>query len=124
LVTELDVNNLVDKVEKVTKQREMDLSTDADLSIGVMNLINLEEHLFFTAEETGKDEYFDLLIEVRNMRIELLKKIVKESEGEVWCISKHLLTACMRLMETGTKLLGGGKKDEAKSLFGHCLKIK
>ena len=50
LVTELDVNNLVDKVEKVTKQREMDLSTDADLSIGVMNLINLEEHLFFTAE--------------------------------------------------------------------------
>jgi len=71
MVTELDVNNLVDKVEKVTKQREMDLSTDADLSIGVMNLINLEEHLFFTAEETGKDEYFDLLIEVRKMRIEL-----------------------------------------------------
>lgn len=117
MVTELDVNNLVDKVEKVTKQREMDLSTDADLSIGVMNLINLEEHLFFTAEETGKDEYFDLLTEVRKMRIELLKKIIKESEGEVWCISKHLLTASMRLMETGTKLLGEGKKDEAKSLF-------
>ena len=95
----------------------MDLSTDADLSIGVMNLINLEEHLFFTAEETGKDEYFDLLIEVRKMRIELLKKIIKESVGEVWCISKHLLTASMRLMETGTKLLGEGKKDEAKSLF-------
>lgn len=117
MVTELDVNNLVDKVEKVTKQREMDLSTDADLSIGIMNLINLEEHLFFTAEETGKDEYFDLLIEVRKMRIELLKKIIKESEGEVWCISKHLLTACMRFMETGTKLLGESKKEEAKSLF-------
>lgn len=117
MVTELEMNNLVDKVEKVTKQREMDLSTDADLSIGVMNLINLEEHLFFTAEETGKDEYLDLLIEVRKMRIELLKKIVKESEGEVWCISKHLLTACMRFMETGTKLLGEDKKEEAKSLF-------
>jgi hypothetical protein len=117
MATELDVNNLIDKVDKVTKQREMDLSTDADLSIGIMNLINLEEHLFFTAEETGKDEYFDLLQEVRKMRIELLKKITKESEGEVWCISKHLLTASMRFMETGTKLLGEGNKEEAKSLF-------
>ena len=117
MVTELDAKKLMDKVEKVTKQREMDLSTDADLSIGIMNLINLEEHLFFTAEETGKDEYFDLLQEVRNMRIELLKKIIKESEGEVWCMSKHLLTASMRLMETGTKLLGEGNKEDAKSLF-------
>ena len=41
MVTESDVNELVDKVEKVTKQREMDLSTDADLSIGIMNLISL-----------------------------------------------------------------------------------
>jgi hypothetical protein len=117
MVTESEVNELVDKVEKVTKRREMDLSSDADLSIGIMNLINLEEHLFFTAEETGKDEYFDLLQEVRHMRVELLKKIIKEYEGEVWCISKHLLTAAMRLMETGTKQLEVGNKQEAKSLF-------
>jgi hypothetical protein len=45
-----------------------------------MNLISLEGHLFFTAEETDKDEYFDLLREVRGMRIELLKKIIKGSE--------------------------------------------
>ena len=95
----------------------MDLSADADLSIGIMNLIALEGHLFFTAEETDKDEYFDLLREVRKMRIELLKKIIKEYEGEVWCISKHLLSASIRLMETGTKLLEEDKIEEAKSLF-------
>ncbi len=117
MVTESDVNKLVDDVERVTKRKEMDLSSDADLSIGIMNLINLEEHLFYTAMETGKDDYLDTLQEVRRMRVELLKKIVKESEGEVWCISKHLLTASMRLMETGTKRLEEGKKDEAKSLF-------
>jgi hypothetical protein len=117
VVTESDVNELVDKVEKVTKKKEMDLSVDADLSIGIMNLISLEGHLFFTAEETDKDEYFDLLREVREMRIELLKKIIKGSEGEVWCISKHLLSASIRLMETGTKLLGEGEIKEAKSLF-------
>jgi hypothetical protein len=117
MVIESDVNELVDKVEKVTKQREMDLSSDADLSIGIMNLISLEGHLFFTAEETHKDEYFDLLLEVRKMRIELLRRIIKEYEGEVWCISKHLLSASIRLMETGSKQLGKGKKEEAKLLF-------
>ena len=49
--------------------------------------------------------------------MELLKKIIKEYEGEVWCISKHLLTASMRLMETGTKQLEAGNREEAKSLF-------
>lgn len=117
MVTESDVNKLVENVERITKRKELDLSSDADLSIGIMNLINLEEHLFFTAMETGKDDYLDTLQEVRRMRVELLKKIVKESEGEVWCISKHLLTASMRLMETGTKRLDEGNKDEAKSLF-------
>jgi len=47
----------------------------------------------------------------------LLKKIIKEYEGEVWCISKHLLAASMRLMEVGTKQLGMGKDKEAYDLF-------
>lgn len=117
MVTESDVNKLVSEVERVTKKKEMDLSSDADLSMAIMNLINLEEHLFFTAMETGKDSYYDILKEVRRMRAELLKKIVKKSEGEVWCISKHLLTASMRLMETGTKQLEADNREEAKSLF-------
>jgi hypothetical protein len=51
------------------------------------------------------------------MRKELLKKLVKEYEGEVWCISKHLLAASMRLMEVGTKQLGAGNRKEAEDLF-------
>jgi len=47
----------------------------------------------------------------------LMQKMIKEYEGEVWCISKHLLSASMRLMEVGTKQLGVGKKDEAYELF-------
>ena len=44
----------------------------------------------------------------------VLKKIIKDYEGEVWCISKHLLAASMRLMEVGTKQLGQNKKEEAE----------
>jgi hypothetical protein len=111
------LNEFVEKIDQMKKQDKMDLSSDQDLSIAIMNLISIEEHFFFTAEKTGKNEYFDLLQEVRKMRGELLRKIIKEYEGEVWCISKHLLAASMRLMEVGTKQQGMGKKEEAQELF-------
>jgi len=110
-------NELVEKVDNMKKQDKLDLSSDQDLSIAIMNLVSIEEHFFFTGVKTGKKEYFDLLQEVRKMRGDLLRKIVKEPEGEVWCISKHLLGASMRLMEVGTKQQGMGKKEEARELF-------
>ncbi|MEI6587395.1 MAG: hypothetical protein WCO05_00420 [Candidatus Moraniibacteriota bacterium] len=111
------LNEFVEKIDQMKKQDKLDLSSDQDLSIAIMNLISIEEHFFFTAEKTGKNEYFDLLQEVRKMRGELLRKIIKEYEGEVWCISKHLLAASMRLMEVGTKQQGMGNKEEAQELF-------
>ena len=108
---------LVQKVDKIVKEKKLDLSSDEDLSIGIMNLISIEEHLFFTAEKTENPAYYKILSEVREMRKELLKKIIKEYEGEVWCISKHLLSSSMRLMEVGTKQLGKGNKNEAEDLF-------
>ena len=111
------LNEFIEKVDHMKKQEKMDLSSDEDLSIAIMNLVSIEEHFFFTGAKLGKPEYFDLLKEVREMRKELLKKIIKEYEGEVWCISKHLLAASMRLMEVGTKQQGIGKKQEAQELF-------
>lgn len=115
--------DLLSKVEKVTKEKKLDLSSDEDLSIAIMNLISIEEHLFFTSQKTGKPAYLDLLNEVRKMRKELLQKIIKDYEGEVWCISKHLLASSMRLMEVGTKELGKGNKKEAQSLFDKAYKL-
>ena len=111
------LNEFIAKVDNMKKQEKMDLSADEDLSIAIMNLISIEEHLFFTGAKLNKPEYFDLIKEVREMRKGLLKKIIKEYEGEVWCISKHLLAASMRLMEVGTKQLGSGKEKEAYELF-------
>ena len=118
---------LINKVEKVTKEKKLDLSSGEDLSIGIMNLISIEEHLFFSAQKTGKKEYLDLLDEVRKMRIELLKEIIKDYEGEVWCISKHLLAASMRLMEVGTKELKESHDPEhrrrANKMFENSYKL-
>lgn len=118
-----DLTNLLEKVEKATKEKKLDLSSDEDLSVGIMNLISIEEHLFFTSQKTGKPKYLDLLNEVRLMRTELMKQIIQDYEGEVWCISKHLLAATMRLTEVGTKELKKGNKKMAWDLFEKAYKL-
>ncbi|OGM04984.1 hypothetical protein A2715_00690 [Candidatus Woesebacteria bacterium RIFCSPHIGHO2_01_FULL_39_32] len=118
-----DVNSLLKKVEEFTKQKELDLSSGEDLSIGIMNLISIEEHLFYTSQKTKDKKYLELLNEVRKMRTELMKEIIKDYEGEVWCISKHLLAASMRVMEVGTKELKKGNKDKAWDLFDKSYKL-
>ena len=112
-----DVKSLLEKVEEVTKQKELDLSSGEDLSIGIMNLISIEEHLFYTYNKTRDVKYIDLLNEIRKMRTDLMREIIKDYEGEVWCISKHLLAASMRVMEVGTKELKKNNKDKAEGLF-------
>lgn len=118
-----DYKDLLKKVEGVIEHKDVDLSADEDLSIAIMNLVSIEEHLFFTSQKTGKPQYLDILNEIRLMRTELLKKIIKDYEGEVWCISKHLLAASMRLMEVGTKELKKGNKKESWQLFEKSFKL-
>lgn len=112
-----NLGEFIEKFNNLKKQDKMDLSSDQDLSLAVMNLISIEEHLFFTGAKTGKLEYYDLLQEARDIRKDLLQRIIKDYEGEVWCISKHLLAASMRLMEVGTKQLSMNNKQEAYDLF-------
>ncbi|MEK7212315.1 MAG: hypothetical protein AAB686_01400 [Patescibacteria group bacterium] len=116
---------LAEKIKKMKASGEVDLSSEEDLSLAVMNLVSLEEHFFMTGEKTQKPEYFDILAEVRELRKKLLGRLIDRSkhEGETWCITKHLLATTMRLMEVGTKAQGDGKKEEAKELFDQAYKM-
>ncbi len=112
-----DLQSFMEKVKQMEKGEKLDLSAGEDLSIGIMNLISIEEHLFFSGGKTGDVKYYNLLDEVRKLRVSLLKEIIKEYNGEVWCISKHLLAASMRIMEVGTKELKKGNKEKAFDYF-------
>ena len=112
-----DINEFMDKVKAMEKGNKLDLSSDEDLSIAIMNLISMEEHFFFTYQKTKDEKYLDLLNQIREMRKSALKRIIKDYEGEVWCISKHLLAASMRFMEVGTKSQTKGDNEEAKEMF-------
>lgn len=112
-----NVKEFVEKLDAAKKVNPKDLSSDQDLTIGIMNLISIEEHLMFSGAKTGKHEFYDLIDEVREQRKQMMQKIIPSYEGEVWCISKHLLAASMRLFEVGTKALAAGDKAGAYDLF-------
>lgn len=122
-VEQKDFESLIQKIETLKKSGGVDLSTEEDLSIAVMNLVSLEEHFFFTGEKTARPEYFNFLTEVREVRKKLLARLIDQHEGETWCISKHLLATTMRLIEVGTKLQSDGKKAEAKETFDGAYKM-
>lgn len=116
-------DDLAKRIQELKGAKGADLSMEEDLSIAIMNLISLEEHFFFTAEKTQKSDYFDLLNEIREVRKELLARMIDQHEGETWCVSKHLLAATMRIMEVATKLQSDGKKQEAQQTFDQAYKI-
>ena len=121
MFTKKDFSKLLEKIEDSKKRGGYDLSTDEDLSLAVANLISLEEHFFFTAEKTGK--YLEMLNQTRELRKELLGKLVGNHEGETWCISKHLLAATIRLVEVGTKLQTAKNQKEAEEMFDRAYKV-
>ena len=111
---------LLRKIQSAKDSGGVDLSTEEDLSLAIMNLVSLEEHFFFTGIKTDKPQYFDFLTQVRAIRKDLLARMIDRHEGETWCITKHLLATTMRLIEVGTKLHSDGRKTEALEMFDHA----
>lgn len=114
--------------DKQTKKKEEpsnkgDLAKDHELSIAVMNLISIEEHLAFTISKCKDKELIEIYNEVRKLRSKYLAKIVKNKKGEMWCVSKHILAATMRFIETGIKYGTENKKDEAMEYFNDAIEL-
>ena len=118
-----DVKEFVERIDATKKVNPKDLSSDQDLTIAIMNLISIEEHLVFSGAKTGKTSFYDLIENIRDMRKNLMQKVIPQYEGEVWCISKHLLASSMRLMEVGTKQQSLGHKEEAYKLFDQAYEL-
>lgn len=115
-----NVKDFVEQVDNAKKLNPKDLSSDQDLTIAIMNLISIEEHLVFSGAKTGKNSFYDLIKDIRELRKNLMLKVIPAYEGEVWCISKHLLASSMRLMEVGTKQQSLGHDEQAYELFNQA----
>ncbi len=114
----MKTENFIKKVEEMKVKDSLDISAWEDLSIGLMNLVSLEEHSFFSYVKTQDEKFLEILSTVRELRKKLLALIVKkDDESEKWCMSKHFLASSMRLYEVGNRLLGEDKEKEAKELY-------
>lgn len=118
-----NVKEFVERIDSSKKLNPKDLSSDQDLTVAIMNLISIEEHLVFSGAKTNKNSFYDLIEEVRELRKTLMQKIIPSYEGEVWCISKHLLASSMRLMEVGTKQQSLHNTEEAYKLFNQAYEL-
>ncbi|HSQ97387.1 MAG TPA: hypothetical protein VLL98_01565 [Rickettsiales bacterium] len=118
-----NVKEFVEKIDSAKKLNPKDLSSDQDLTIAIMNLISIEEHLMFSGAKTKNTSFYDLIEEIRETRKSLMQKLIPAYEGEVWCISKHLLASSMRLMEVGTKQLSLKNIKEAYDLFNKSYEL-
>ncbi|WP_026368558.1 hypothetical protein [Aminiphilus circumscriptus] len=99
------------------RQGFVDLSAGEDLSFALMNLISIEEHLACSYARTDDQAFLELLPEIRDMRRDLMKQLVREGNGEGWCISKHLLASSMRLLEVANKRQADGKEAASRDLI-------
>ena len=94
-----------------------------DLSIAAMNLITLEEHLYFSGVRTDSPGYYDLVEVVRRTRRELMDEMLGETEGEVYCAVKHILSSSVRLFEVGEKFKAAGKEEKAQEYFEKAFEV-
>lgn len=124
-ITPQKFSELIKRIEAVKKEKPLDLSAAEDLSVGIMNLIALEEHFFFTGAKTGDGKYHDLSQEIREMRKAFMKELVPKDkyEGETWCATKHLLSAVMRFIEVGGKYRTEGKREESDKTFAAAYRL-
>ena len=114
----MKVENFIKNINVMKEKSGLDISAWEDLSIGLMNLISLEEHCFFSYIRTQDDKFLKILEAVRELRKKLLSLIVrKDDDSEKWCMSKHFLASSMRLYEVGNRLLHEGKEKEAKEMY-------
>ena len=114
----MEVKNFIKTIQNIKEKNKLDLSAWEDLSIGLMNLVSLEEHAFFSYIKTQDEKFLAILNNVREIRKKLLKLIVKDDDGsEKWCMSKHFLASSMRLFEVGNRMLHENKREEADKFY-------
>lgn len=94
-----------------------DITKAQDLALATTNLISLEEHLAFTAMKTKNSDFYEIARAVRKIRIMCLRELIGEPKGELWCSSKHTLSAMMRLFEVASKEEGEKCKAYMEAAF-------
>lgn len=83
----------VERADVAKKVNPLDLSSDQDLTIGLMNLLAIED--------LAPDSQIAQM--VRDIRVDLMRPIVDKAalDGDVWQVLEQMLVSVMSLIKTG-----------------------
>lgn len=95
------------------KKKNKDVGYIEDLLTALINLTHAEWHSIKSFFETNDADWIKISAECRKDRGELLDKITKENDGELWCYNKHSLLFIGAFIELGNRDWSKGNKEEA-----------
>ncbi|MBR2412183.1 MAG: hypothetical protein IKB10_00750 [Alphaproteobacteria bacterium] len=101
------MKQMVERADMAKKVNPLDLSSDQDLTVALMNLIVLEDL---------SANYPELYSMVHDMRVELMSRVVHGAD-DVRYASKYLLGDAMRLIDGGNKSGNYDSYDRAYELY-------
>ena len=85
-----------------------DVAISTDAAMATAHLIALEEHLAASVAMLDDAALLAEILNTRALRKTMLEAIVgSHPPAELWCASKHVLGAWMRIKEVGDKLTSG-----------------
>ncbi len=102
-----NLKKMVQGADDKKKVNPLDLSSDQDLSIALMNLIAIEDTV-------GSDNDFGA--EIRDLRADLMARIIKPCDAR-WTMALDLLGRATRAMNDGFRVLSDGKTVDVYGLF-------
>ena len=108
------VDKKIEKVnQKSEKLNEKDVGYIEDLLTTLINLLHAEWHSTKSYMITKDEEWLRISQELRNDRSDLLEKVTKKDNSEIWCINKHLLISIGGYIELSNRETALGNKEKA-----------
>ncbi len=94
-----------------------DVGMMSDILFILQNQVALEHHAVLSYAETKNELWIDVTTKVRQMRSQLLNRIIKEGGGQKYCGCKHASAIAMGYKEIGNRHIELGDKEYAKECF-------
>ncbi len=105
------ISKRIEQIDDQKKVNPLDLSSDQDLTVALMNLIAVEDMV--NAGALG-----DM---VRDVREKLMRPIVRDMDNAE--MLRDLLGGAMRMMQDGCDLLANGKQSAAYDAFNRSYEL-
>jgi len=108
----------------MVKDDGKDVGLALDFITGIQHAIHSEHHLLRTFVNTKDKVFLELAKYIREIRSEIMYKVIPEKKGENYCSTKHLSAFAQSLEELGNRFLEEGDIETSKLCFKYMSDVE